>query len=366
MQKMMTYSEANSVLGSSLTPANRCLSKAVAIANDADPDLLANFDNARLVPANVIEPATHWIDEHTIEHYFVDEDGNKIGDGKSISITIPTHGEFIIIRTKALLDGQPFPDDLKGGMPRAGDDTPNPSLNYYGWVHNEGLISKIGIHIHATFDVFHNRWPNPSAEGEGRDAFGLVNPTSEYGFILTAKPYENGITEYVLHCPLDYDRVNDEGNFHLHIIMNDWFADPNKLNLPDVVNTWNINAIVNRRRLSYDINRGLIDFKKAEIGQESTETYLTGFGDNHNDYEIVYIGYYTAAENKLIKDSAGKISTIRKSESGTSFIVTRTGDCIVDGYYDRRMSTRNLYKIYKKSDLSVFVYFVASFDPIPE
>ena len=62
MQKMMTYSEANSVLGSSLTPANRCLSKAVAIANDADPDLLANFDNARLVPASVVELATNWLD----------------------------------------------------------------------------------------------------------------------------------------------------------------------------------------------------------------------------------------------------------------------------------------------------------------
>jgi hypothetical protein len=189
------------------------LSKAVAIANDADPDLLANFDNARLVPANVIEPATHWIDEHTIEHYFVDEDGNKIGDGKSISVTIPTHGEYIVIRTKALLDGQPFPDDLKGGASRAGYDTPDPSLNYYGWVHNEGVISKIGIHIHATFDVFNKRWPNPSAEQEDANASGLINMKSKYGFFYYGKPDENGITEYILHCPLDYSRVNDDGNF---------------------------------------------------------------------------------------------------------------------------------------------------------
>lgn len=364
MQKMMTYSEANSVLGSSLTPTNRCLSKAVAIANDADPDLLANFDNARLVPANVIEPATHWIDEHTIEHYFVDEDGNKIGDGKSISVTIPTHGEYIVIRTKALLDGQPFPDDLRGGDARAGDDTPDPSLNYYGWVHNEGVISKTGIHTHATFDVFHNRWPNPSAEQEGRDAFGLVDPVdNQYGTYNAISNSEDGITVHVLHCPLDYSHVDETANFHIHIIMNDWFADPNKLNLPDVVNTWNISVTAKRQNLSYDINRGLIDFGNAEIGQESTETRLTGFGEGPDDYEIQYIGYWNG-HPKVINDTAGKISNVTKTESGTNFIVTRTGDCLIPEGYSYKTRTNNLYKIYKKSDPSVFVYFVASFSPI--
>jgi len=51
----MTYSEANSILEVSLSPSNRCLSKAVAIDNGANPDPLANFANSRLVPASVVE-----------------------------------------------------------------------------------------------------------------------------------------------------------------------------------------------------------------------------------------------------------------------------------------------------------------------
>lgn len=55
MEKMMTYSEANEVLDVSLSPSSRCLSKAVAIDNGANPDPLANFANSRLVPASVVE-----------------------------------------------------------------------------------------------------------------------------------------------------------------------------------------------------------------------------------------------------------------------------------------------------------------------
>jgi hypothetical protein len=55
MERMMTYSEANSILEVSLSPSSRCLSKTVAINNGANPDPLANFDNARLVPASVVQ-----------------------------------------------------------------------------------------------------------------------------------------------------------------------------------------------------------------------------------------------------------------------------------------------------------------------
>lgn len=71
MAKMMTYGEANSVLESSLSPSNRCLSKAVAVNAGAATDPLAGYSNNRLVPASSITPAH----VPTIEHYFVSSDG---------------------------------------------------------------------------------------------------------------------------------------------------------------------------------------------------------------------------------------------------------------------------------------------------
>ena len=100
MQKMMTYSEANSVLESSLTPANRCLSKAVAIANDANSDLLDSFANNRLVPANVIEKATH----AEVLHFFCDENGNNLGT--DYTINVPEGQGAFVFYTRILVDGQ--------------------------------------------------------------------------------------------------------------------------------------------------------------------------------------------------------------------------------------------------------------------
>lgn len=71
MAKMMTYGEANNVLGSSLSPSNRCLSKSVAVNAGAATDPLAGYSNNRLVPASSITPAH----VPTIEHYFVLSDG---------------------------------------------------------------------------------------------------------------------------------------------------------------------------------------------------------------------------------------------------------------------------------------------------
>lgn len=100
MQKMMTYSEANSVLESSLTPANRCLSKAVAIANDANPDLLTNFDNSRLVPASVVEKAAH----AEVLHFFCDENGNNLGT--DYTVNVPEGQGAFVVYTRILVNGQ--------------------------------------------------------------------------------------------------------------------------------------------------------------------------------------------------------------------------------------------------------------------
>ena len=82
MQKMMTYSEANEVLDVSLSPTNRCLSKAVAIANDADEDLLVNYSDNRLVPASVVEQAA----KAEVLHFFCDENGNNLGTNYTIDV----------------------------------------------------------------------------------------------------------------------------------------------------------------------------------------------------------------------------------------------------------------------------------------
>lgn len=78
MEKMMTYSEANEVLGVSLSPSSRCLSKAVAIDNGANPDPLANFANARLVPASVVEGSGGGGGEGPFTVTFINYDGSEL------------------------------------------------------------------------------------------------------------------------------------------------------------------------------------------------------------------------------------------------------------------------------------------------
>lgn len=54
MARMMVYSEANSVLETSLSPLARCLTKKVAIDNHAAPASLSAYVDSRLVPASMV------------------------------------------------------------------------------------------------------------------------------------------------------------------------------------------------------------------------------------------------------------------------------------------------------------------------
>jgi len=54
MKKMMTYTEANQVLGTSLSPNNYCICKQTAIENGADTTPLTTFEYNRLVPASAV------------------------------------------------------------------------------------------------------------------------------------------------------------------------------------------------------------------------------------------------------------------------------------------------------------------------
>lgn len=74
MLKMMTYSEANVVLGSSLSPNNYCICKSTAITNGADSSLLSSFASNRLVPASVVQLPS----ANTYAIRFLDWDGTVL------------------------------------------------------------------------------------------------------------------------------------------------------------------------------------------------------------------------------------------------------------------------------------------------
>lgn len=349
MQKMMTYSEANSVLGSSLTPANRCLSKAVAIANDANPDLLVNFDNARLVPASVIEQNSHWLDEHTITHIFVDENGNQIGDGKTLNVVLPEHGSIILIRTKALLDGQPFPDYMKGGSSYADEQHP---MDPY-WIHNEGCISEEGYNVYSDYQ--------PTDEDAG-----MIDRVGTYDTSFWPRESSPGITTHIVECPVNYRYANVPGHTVFSIIINDDFARPLNINRPDTVNNWNIQLNVNRQSLPYDINYSSYSFSdRDQIGQESFDFFLTGFGSNRSDYTIQYVGWSCGGLFEFFEyNESGKVTEIVPQYGEDSFTVKRTGDAAVLPGHEYKSKTLNLYKIYKNSDPSIYVYLAVICHPL--
>ena len=73
MLRMMSYKEANQILGSSLTPNHRCIAKRTALENDAQAEPLAPFEYNRLVPVTAVKKKTV-----TFHIVLLDEDGNVI------------------------------------------------------------------------------------------------------------------------------------------------------------------------------------------------------------------------------------------------------------------------------------------------
>lgn len=98
MLKMMTYGEANQVLGSSLTPTNRCLTKSVAIEAGAAEDPLASFTSNRLVPASVVQPGQ----SDVYENFFIDSNGNQV---KSLTINVNPDEEVVVVKTVLYVNG---------------------------------------------------------------------------------------------------------------------------------------------------------------------------------------------------------------------------------------------------------------------
>ena len=337
MQKMMTYSEANSVLGSSLTPTNRCLSKAVAIANDADPDLLANFDNARLVPANVIEPATHWIDEHTIEHYFVDENGNNIGT--NLNITVPKGAAYYIIRTKALLDGQPFPSYMMGGMTYADDQHPYD----YDWVHNQGNISYLTHNRYSDFRM---------------DIYWLANVSTIHEGTSGHWPetHDDGITEFLIKfqdVADDDDRWGTDGKFGATVNINTDVAQQIKMDYKGSFDPWIIIANFSKDlSTDYYLSKTLIKFKKSKPIEECEDTItVTGFEEG---FDVQYIGW-NRKSSTLYRNAEYKFSNVSvPSRTGNNTIkISGVSEPQVTGSAD----VYNIYKVTSATDSNKFFYF---------
>lgn len=70
---MMSYKEANQILGSSLTPNHRCIAKRTALENDAQSEPLIPFTYNRLVPVSAVKKKTV-----TFHIVLLDENGNVI------------------------------------------------------------------------------------------------------------------------------------------------------------------------------------------------------------------------------------------------------------------------------------------------
>ena len=89
MLKMAVYSEANAILGSSLSPSNYCICKATAIANGADASkieqIVANAASNRLIPVSALQTS---VVTYTIR--FLDWDGTVLKTEYVVSGSNPT------------------------------------------------------------------------------------------------------------------------------------------------------------------------------------------------------------------------------------------------------------------------------------
>lgn len=78
MVRMMTYKEANQILGCALSPNYRCICKKTAIANRAQENPLAPFTQNRLVPVKTAGMAHGVAKKHHV--VILDENGGTIYD----------------------------------------------------------------------------------------------------------------------------------------------------------------------------------------------------------------------------------------------------------------------------------------------
>ena len=127
----MTYGEANSVLESSLSPTNRCITKSVALANGAETDPLSSYATNRLVPASAVqkgstppgpeppgpgpEPPTH-----TFEHYFVLSNGTYSASPTvyvGLNDTETYFDTVILVDGEVYKDSEPYSSDWKFDTP---------------------------------------------------------------------------------------------------------------------------------------------------------------------------------------------------------------------------------------------------------
>lgn len=302
MQKMMTYSEANSVLGSSLTPANRCLSKAVAIANDADPDLLANFDNARLVPASVVEPAAH----AEVLHFFCDENGNNLGTDYTINV-LEGQGAFVVY-TRILVNGE----------------TPNISwFRQKDW----SKIPQTGNH---------DWYPQP----EQVDYTGSMYD----GFCYPGELDSRGILRHVIYAPKkDGKFISKDGNIAIL-----WDDSAKKAGI-DVNNYNRITLYINpTSHPGYNISRTILFFRDKDLGYGQSVT-INGF----NNFTVTRV----SKDYKTFSDTGEDINT---SDWFSDFAVR--GNKLIVYRNTNHLKTRsyNFEDVYKISDGNKILYLRVS------
>ena len=320
MQKMMTYSEANEVLGVSLSPTNRCLSKAVAIANDADADLLADFADARLVPANVVEPGTHWIDEHTIDHYFVDENGDRYGedDDPDITMAVPLHAKLFVIRTKTLIDGEAPTQEFKGDYADSHD-----SQDRSVWTRPQGSRAD----GYGWDEIF----TQDSRYTAGQTAYSGIatgGGRASRCFQLSPSTQSDGTALYVINL----DKDGSSGAFLIGL---NFPSDTVKrCKLQNIIDDWNINATLERYDIGYDVSDGIVELYRKDVGY-SKDITVTGFS---GDVVVEYFPTETYDSQFTSASVNGNIVTVTRTQEG---------------------GTADIYKIYDSNDSRRCIYICA-------
>lgn len=151
------------------------------------------------------------------------------------------------------------------------------------------------------------------------------------------KQKDDGITDYILICPLEYRYSDVPGSVHPSICINDDTANPIKLNTADIVDTWTIELNYSRTDLGYMVPYTYHDFGTQDIGSCSAWIDTTNF----SELGVEYIGSYHTNGESLTTD--GSIKTADIIVEGTRFYYKRISG---SGISQLSGDISNLFKLY--------------------
>lgn len=392
MERIMTYGGtggANEILQPDplLTPSSRCLSKAVAINNGANPDPLANFANSRLVPASVVEKQGGG-GEGPFTITFVAKDGSTVldsavyekdevissapnppvlenrefvgwkstSDGHYLSIGSTTATSNVTYKATYRITNMPdikhFFIDESGQNVGTSYTVTVPLGSVFAFVKTKTLVDGQcpssewtgGISQYSgQYEKLYIPY-GPFADGRGyNDAYsmysggksstGIVTGGGKIsrGFILVKEVNPDGSTEYIIHL----DDTGDSGTEIMSLQFNYQVMEEYEINNID---DWNIQLTVNRQNLGYSISEGVVNLYGKSVGY-SKNIMVSGFTGTPI---VQFVPIYSDEYYPGYDDQFSSITV-----NGSQLIVTRREEG----------GTFNFYKITDSGNPSHYIYF---------